>query len=147
MDDPTYREMLRHFTGKKSSRDLTLSQFRDVMDHMKSCGFVKRHTGHEFTGFAAKEKKWRDTLGSHRPDMATPAQLARIETDWDGMRWYWAKDGFGNYILSLRGFLKKIADVSDLRFLSFNQAHRTIDTIKAIKKRRPEDGERKAEIK
>ncbi|MBW2675719.1 MAG: hypothetical protein JRD89_20325, partial [Deltaproteobacteria bacterium] len=60
---------------------------------------------------------------------------ARIETDWNGMRWYWASDGFGNYQLSLRGFLKSQTGVADLRFLTFNKAHKTIEAIKAISRR------------
>jgi len=135
LDDETYREMLFSVAGVRTSKDLTLAGFQDVMRHLQTCGFVKDHAGHEFTGYAARLRKWQTAVGE-RPDMATPAQLARIETDWNLMRWYWAPEGFGNELLALRGFLKSICGVSDLRFLRFHQAHKCIEAIKAIGARR-----------
>ena len=135
IDDDDYRDKLQELTGVRSSQELTLQKFRIVMEEFQRMGFVKRPSRHEFTGYAARLKHWRDTAGT-RPGMATPEQLARIETDWDGMRWYWAPKGFGNYLLSLRGFLKSQTGVSDLRFLKFSQAHNTIEALKNIIKRR-----------
>ena len=135
LDDESYRAMLGSIAGVRSSTKLKTAKFREVMDHLKRYGFEKTHREHEFTGYAARLRHWQGTAGT-RPGMATPAQLARIETDWDGMRWYWAPEGFGNYDLSLRGFLKSQAGVSDLRFLTFAQAHNVIEAVKAISKRR-----------
>ena len=135
LDDDDYRAKLHELAGVRSSTKLTLPKYRVVLDEFQRMGFVKRPGRHEFTGYAARLKHWRDAAGT-RPRMATPEQLARIETDWDGMRWYWAPKGFGNYKLSLRGFLKSQTGVSDLCFLRFSQAHNTIEALKNIIKRR-----------
>lgn len=136
LDDATYRTMLQSIAGVKSSTDLTLLSFQAVMQHLADCGFKKTPGEHNYTGFAACKKKWEKLVGE-RPTMATPAQLARIETDWDMMRWYWTRpNGFGNKDIALRGILKKIVGVSDLRFLGFDQAGKTIEALKAICARR-----------
>jgi len=135
MDDDEKRDMLRDVAGVDSSKDLTLQKFRDVMSELERRGFKKRPGTHEQNGYTKALVKWRKQVGGRRPGMATPEQLARIETDWNGMRWYWASDGFGNYQLSLRGFLKSQTGVADLRFLTFNKAHKTIEAIKAISRR------------
>jgi hypothetical protein len=136
MDDGEKRDMLRDVAGVESSKDLTLPKFQAVMTELERRGFKKRPGTHERNGYLKALVKWKTQAGS-RPRMATPQQLARIETDWDGMRWYWARDGFGNYQLSLRGFLRSQAGVADLRFLTFSAAHKIIDAIKAIDKRGP----------
>jgi len=137
LDDAAYRAMLQSVAGVHSSSDLDLAGFQTVMRHLEDQGFKKNHAEHEFTGYAANLKKWQADVGDNRPDMATPAQLARIETDWDLMRWYWVKpDGFGNRDLSLRGFLARMAGgVTELRFLRFEAAHQIIEALKAIQNR------------
>ena len=136
MDDATYRAMLESVAGVKSSTALDLAGFREVMEHLKRCGFEKPHSDHEFTGYVTALKKWQFACGQRR-GMASPAQLARIETDWDLMRWYWVQpDGFGNKELALRGFLKRIGGTEDLRFLTFAQAGKCIEALKAIAARR-----------
>jgi len=134
MDDETRRAMLQSVAGVSSSRDLTPDKFRDVMAHLQECGFEKSHGTPEFTGFAAALRKWR-SLG-HRPNMGTPKQLARIETDWHLMNWYWATNGLGHEALALRGFLRSRYGVSDLRFLRFADAHNCIEALKAIQQRK-----------
>jgi hypothetical protein len=140
LDDETYREMLFNVAGVRSSVDLTLPKFQAVMMHLEECGFKKNHADHEFTGYMANLQKWKRTAGE-RPGMATPAQLARIETDWHLMPWFWSKDGFGNETLALRGFLKRCTGASDLMFLRFSQAHKTIEAIKSISTRSPNEKE------
>lgn len=135
-DEDTYRDMLESVAGVRSSMDLTLPKFQAVMTHLEACGFRKNHSDHEFTGYLANLEKWKRVAGE-RPGMATPAQLARIETDWLLMKWYWAPDGFGHAGMALRGFLKKSTGVSDLMFLKFSQAHKVIEVVKSISSRRP----------
>jgi len=135
-DDETYREMLKSVAGVRSAKDLNLDQFRGVMEHLESCGFKKNHAGHEFSGFRGALKKWERRVGAHRPGMATARQLARIETDWHLMPWYWSRNGFGNETLALRGFLSSRYGVSDLAFLKFQQAHNAIEALKAIQERK-----------
>jgi hypothetical protein len=137
LDDETYREMLKNVAGVESCRDLHQDEFELVIDHLRACGFRKEPGRHEYSGFVRYKMKWRDALGrSDRGNMATPAQLAAIETAWDKMKWYWAKDGFGNRELSLRGFLQARFKCSDLRFLDVVQAHNCIEALKAIQERR-----------
>ena len=134
LDDDTYREMLRNVAGVRSSVELSQSGFNAVMAHLQAAGFRKTHGAHEFSGYTARLKKWQ-VLGL-RPGMATPAQLARIETDWELMRWYWAPKGFANMELALRGFIGKVAGVTDLRFLSGKKAVQVITALKHTEARR-----------
>lgn len=135
MDDEAYRLMLESVAGVSSARDLDTEGMEKVMIHLKACGFRKVPGRHEHSGFVARKSAYRTELGE-RPGMATPGQLAAIESEWDAMQWYWAQGGFGNRDLALRGFLKKRFQASDLRFLSFTQAEKAIMAIKAIQKRR-----------
>jgi phage gp16-like protein len=139
MDDDTYREMLQSVAGVDSCTMLDQDGFELVLDHLRACGFKKEPGRHEYSGFIRHKMKWRDALGRRRSGhMATPAQLAAIETAWDAMKWYWAKDGFGNRELALRGFLQARFKTSDLRFLDFLQAHNCIEALKAMQERRQE---------
>ncbi|MBN1495919.1 MAG: regulatory protein GemA [Spirochaetes bacterium] len=141
LDDDDYRELLKMVAGVESSKELTADGFRAVMDEMKRRGFQKDHGTHEFTGFVVRQHHWEKEVGTHRPGMATPAQLARIETDWDFMKWYWTKpDGFGNCTLALRGFLNRVAGTPELRWLNFESAGKVIEALKSINKRRDKGG-------
>jgi len=137
LDEDTYREMLFSLVGVRSSLEMDQRGFDAVMKHLDERGFKKSHGVHEFTGFVAKKKKWDKDRGNLR-GMATTAQLARIETDWDLLRWYWAPKGFGNKDLALRAFLQRVAKVSDLRFLSFAGAVQVITTMKKIEAKKEE---------
>lgn len=134
MDEETYRTMLQNTAGVRSSLELTPGGFEAVMRHLATVGFAKTHGPHEFTGYTARLKKWQ-RLGI-RPGMASAAQLARIETDWELMRWYWAPKGFANAELALRGFVGKVAEVTDLRFLSGAKAVQVITAMKHTEARR-----------
>ena len=134
MDEETYRTMLQNVAGVRSSLDLTPGGFEAVMRHLATVGFAKKHGSHEFTGYTARLKKWQ-ALG-RRPGMASAAQLARIETDWELMRWYWAPKGFANMDAALRAFVGRVAGVNDLRFLNSAKAIQIITTIKHMEARR-----------
>ena len=137
LDDATYRDMLFNVAAVRSSCDLTQRGFEAVMKHLAERGFKKQHGTHEFTGYVSRKKKW-DKAKGNRAGMATTAQLALIETDWDMLRWYWAPKGFGNATLALRAFLQRTAKVSDLHFLSFKGAIQVITVIKKIEAKRKE---------
>jgi len=133
MDDETYRDMLESIAGVRSSLELSHNKFSAVMDHLERCGFyyVPRMQKIDYKKYL---EKWTKAAGE-RPHMATPAQLARIEKDWEGLSWYWMRGEKRDKDLALRGFVKRIAGVSDLRFLTFDQAGNVIEAIKAITKR------------
>lgn len=128
MDDDTYRDMLMNVAGVRSGKDLDDRTFSAVMAHLKSCGF-----DHVAGGFWQAKKKW-DVLGS-RPGMATPAQLARIETDWSGLRPYWEPKGFPTARAALQAFLRRVVRVEDLRFMSYDMAVQVITTMGKIRER------------
>lgn len=135
LDEATYRDMLFNVAGVRSSLEMSQRGFEAVMKHLAERGFVKTHGEHEFTGYTARKKKWDKDRGNLR-GMASTAQLARIETDWNMMRWYWAPKNFGNKDLALRAFLQRVAKASDLRFLSFAGAVQVITTMKKIEKKK-----------
>ena len=134
MDEETYRAMLQNVAGVRSSLNLTQGGFEAVMRHLETVGFAKTHGPHEFTGYTARLKKWK-SLG-RRPGMASAAQLARIETDWELMRWHWAPKGFANMEVALRAFVGRVAGINDLRFLDSAKAVQIITTIKHMESRR-----------
>jgi len=127
VDDDTYRAMLKSVAGVKSSKDLTDHNFDAVLKHLKACGAV-----HVSGGYWSAKKKW-DVLG-RRPGMGTAAQLARIETDWTAMKTYWEPKGFPTERAALNAFIKKIAKVDDLRFLTFDQATQILTVMEKINK-------------
>jgi hypothetical protein len=65
--------------------------------------------------------------------MATPAQLARIETDWSGLRPYWEPKGFPTAHAALTAFVRKVAQGEDLRFVTYDMAVQVITTMGKIK--------------
>ncbi len=42
MDDDTYRDMLENVTGQRTAKNLNTDQLKDVIDRMKSLGFIPR---------------------------------------------------------------------------------------------------------
>ncbi len=135
LDEGTYRDILQSVAGVRSSNDLGPRGFDAVMAHLDKCGFKKTHGAHEYAGYASRLKYWRTLVGD-RPGMATPEQLARLETDWDLMRWYWTPRGFANRELALRAFLRRVTKSEDLRFLPLTQAKQAITAMKKIEQRR-----------
>ena len=87
--------------------------------------------------------KWQ-ALGT-RPGMASPAQLALIDTIWDELAWYWNADGTGDRLKALHGFLARTCrGVETMRFVSFEEAGRVIEAMKAIASRKPGEVKREA---
>jgi len=128
MDDATYRTMLMSVAGVKSCKELTDTSFDAVMRHLRGCGFDQQSGGY----WAAK-KKW-DALG-HRSGMATAAQLARIETEWAEMSWYWEPKKFATSRLALKAFIRRVVKVDDLRFLSFDQAAQILTVLGKLQRK------------
>ena len=135
LDDDTYRDMLQSVAGVRSSNDLGPRDFDRVMQHLTERGFEKTYGAHDYAGYMTRLKYWQ-TLAGNRPGMATPAQIARLETDWDLLRWYWAPKGFANRELALRAFLRRVTKSEDLRFLTFSRAKQAITAMKKIEQRR-----------
>jgi hypothetical protein len=135
LDDETYRDMLQSVAGVRSSSDLSPGQFSAVMTHMEKCGFA--YVGKvEKTDFKKYLDKWANSVGE-RPDMATPAQLAKIEEAWEALPWYWMRGEKADKDRALRGFIRRLSRVADMRFLTFIQAGNIIEAIKMIAARGP----------
>jgi len=135
MDDETYRDMLQNVAGVRSSKYLSPAQFSVVMTHMEKCGFA--YVGKiQKTDFKKYLDKWANAVGE-RPEMATPAQLAKIEESWESLPWYWMRGEKQDKDRALRGFVRRLGHVADLRFLTFTQAGNIIEAIKMIAARGP----------
>lgn len=135
LDDETYRDLLQSVAGVRSSKDLSPGQFSLVMTRMEKCGFayVRKVQGTDFKKYL---DKWANAVGE-RPDMATPAQLAKIEEAWESLPWYWMRGEKADKDRALRGFIRRLSHVADLRFLTFTQAANIIEAIKMIAARGP----------
>ena len=132
--EDNYYDILLRCAGVSSSKQLDIGGFRAVMAYLERQGF-KAHSSKlkaqsKYKGYLDEWAK----LG-HRPGMATAAQLARIEADWDSLEWFWNKNGEGKRSAALRGFLKNRFGRSDLRMLTFADAHKAIEALKAIVRR------------
>lgn len=120
MDEETYRQMLSGFAGVQSSKELTTLQAdRLIVD-------MKRKAG--------QDTLTRHSAGRHeslqgRPGMATPAQLRKIEATWREVSR--AEDPAAR-AKALRGFLFRIARVSDLRFLDSKGASKIICALETM---------------
>jgi hypothetical protein len=130
MDDDTYRVMLGQFraaTGKpaESSKDLTRDQ-RDVL--LKRLEYVGEKIGRWQVRRDNRTKY--DELG-YRPGMAAPSKLRKIEGMWKDVSY---QKTTSDRERALRALLMRLYGVSDLRFLTDEQANKMLKTVSAMKK-------------
>ncbi|MDD3012639.1 MAG: regulatory protein GemA [Candidatus Gastranaerophilales bacterium] len=124
LDDELYREMLSKF-DISSSKDLSISDactFIDILE-VQAIGINKWQ----------KPKEKFDEL-SDRADMATPAQLRKIEAMWiDFLKMSYGKEVKGNTARkSLRKLLRRLYHISDLRFLERDKVSKVLKTIQSM---------------
>lgn len=89
---------------------------------------------------AVNEGRWTRVEGrkmkyeelGKRQGMATPKQLRMIEAMWAGVSKYRAAEQQSSRAAALRGFLKRIVGVDDLRFIEGRQARKVIEALKAM---------------
>lgn len=133
LDDDLYREMLLKF-GVSSSNDLSLKDACTLIDilEVQAIGINKYQ----------KQKVRFDEL-SNRAEMATPAQLRKIEAMWseflkitDGMRScqmpHEKEVKRSTARKSLRKLLRKLYHISDLRFLQREKVSKVLKTIETM---------------
>lgn len=123
MDDETYRAMLKEFGNVESSTALSFQQADALIDDLK-CK-------------AGQEPRQQRNANRHnnlegRPGMATPPQLRMIEAMWREVS---RAENPEDRALALRSIVKRIAKVSDLRFLDKEGAAKIINALEAMKKR------------
>jgi len=124
LDDELYREMLSRF-NVSSSKDLSIKDactFIDILE-VQTIGINKWH----------RPKQKFDEL-SDRADMATPAQLRKIEAMWiDFVKMTNGKEVKRNIArISLRKLLRRLYHISDLRFLERDKVSKVLKTIQSM---------------
>lgn len=124
-DDEIYREMLSKF-DVLSSKDLSLKDacsFIDILE-VQAIGINEWQ----------KPKEKYDEL-SDRAEMATPAQLRKIEAMWiDFLKMSQDKEVVKGSIArkSLRKLLRRLYHISDLRFLQRDKVSKVLKTIQSM---------------
>lgn len=116
MADDDYRAILRRLAGVESAKQLDMYGFDAVMETFRRLGFESTSP--------------RKPFGWDRPGMATNQQCRLIRALW--AEW---TDGQGTDA-SLGTWLDRSFAVSALRFLTAENAVKTITALKAMKRRR-----------
>lgn len=129
LSDERYRFILKEMAGVETSKDLDQTGFELVMKAMMALGFRSAFT---------------KTFYSHRPGMATPAQVSLIRALW---REYASRDGSES---ALNKWLERIFKVSALRFATEGQAEKAIRALRKMcrsaKTQAPRSGPAPADI-
>lgn len=126
LEDDLYRDILYRKFRVGSSKSLSDSQALVLIHHFKGLGWSPYAKA---SGDKVPPKKY-DDLGKRDVDMASPAQLRKIEAMWHDI--YRGNDETKH----LRQFLFNHFKVSDIRFLERKTAHDVIEALKSMQKRR-----------
>ena len=124
MTDDVYRTALEIKFGVKTSKALTMSQADKLIADWQEAAVLAG------TWLRGKEKyeSMKERLG-----MASPAQLRMVEA-------YWKEVSRAKTVKErearLRGFVMRIAKVSDLRFLDTDGVRKVVAALKAMKSRK-----------
>src|SRR3989344_140545 len=110
MSDENYRALLERVASVKSSKDLTVGKFGQVMDEFRRLGF-------ESTAVAEKRKQ-----STRDPGHVTPAQLLKMQRLWD--TWKGKPDTEG-----LRRWLQRKWKISSPQFLDADTSRRALDAL------------------
>ena len=125
MDDDTYRAILQRIGKKASSADLTIPELEKVLEHLKRSGFKVR----------SKSKS------APRPAQAKPSRPLAQDLESKKIRALWlflhelgaVKNPSEE---ALAAYVKRIAGVDALQWISGQQAERLIETMKKWAMRR-----------
>ena len=129
LSEERYRHILQQMADVESARDLDQTGFELVMKAMMALGFRSAFT---------------KTFFSHRPGMATPAQVSLIRSLWAE---YGTRDGSES---ALNKWLERSFKVSALRFATEEQAEKAIRALRKMnrsaKTQAPRTGHAPADI-
>ena len=117
LSEDDYRRILRERGGVASARDLDAAAFKRVVDHLERLGFVSTARRREL---------------ARRPDMASTAQLTKIDALWTAYT-----DGVGT-TLSLGKWLERTFKVSSARFLTREAGQKAITALNAMTAKKAE---------
>ena len=119
LDDDTYRSILLRFGGKESSSDLTVPKLEQVLEHLKRSGFKVRSKGKPAKPKAVKAKPSRP--------LALDAESKKIRALWLFLHELGAVKNPSEEALA--AYVKRIAGVDALQWISGEQAERRIETM------------------
>lgn len=119
LDDDTYRSILLRFGGKESSSDLTVPKLEQVLEHLKRSGFKVRSTG-KVTSVSKPARPSRA--------LAQDAESKKIRALWLFLHELGAVKNPSEEALA--AYVKRIAGVDALQWISGEQAERLIETMK-----------------
>lgn len=120
LDDDTYRSILLRFGRKESSSDLTVPELEQVLEHLKRSGFKVRSKGKPAKPKAVKAKPSRP--------LAQDAESKKIRALWLFLHELGAVNNPSEEALA--SYVKRIAGVDALQWISGEQAERLIETMK-----------------
>ena len=120
LDDDTYRSILQRFGRKESSSDLTVPELEQVLEHLKRSGFKVRSKGKPAKPKAVKAKPSRP--------LAQDAESKKIRALWLFLHELGAVNNPSEEALAT--YVKRIAGVDGLQWISGEQAERLIETMK-----------------
>lgn len=120
LDDETYRSILQRFGRKESSSDLTVPELEQVLEHLKRSGFKVRSKGKPAKPKAVKAKPSRP--------LAQDAESKKIRALWLFLHELGAVNNPSEEALA--SYVKRIAGVDALQWISGVQAERLIETMK-----------------
>ena len=120
LDDDTYRSILQRFGRKESSSDLTVPELEQVLEHLKRSGFKVRSKGKPAKPKAVKAKPSRP--------LAQDAESKKIRALWLFLHELGAVKNPSEEALAT--YVKRIAGVDALQWISGEQAERLIETMK-----------------
>jgi len=123
LDDETYRAMLTAIVGKESSADLDVPQLERVLAHMKRSGFTVRHKTR-----VDRPRDSRHTAGTLSRPIHQDAQSRKIRALWLSLRDMGAVRDASEAALGT--YVRRIARIDSLSWLSAEQASRVIETLK-----------------
>ena len=131
MDDDTYRAVLAGQFNATSSKNLTGEQAHDLLSDLehKAVAAGKWEKRDRYPASSSKNKEMRtryNDLETRRGNMASPAQLRKIEAQWAEVTRAQTPEESKR---ALRHFLERVVKVSDLRFLDAAGAGKVINGL------------------
>lgn len=121
MDDDTYRAILQRIGKKASSADLTIPELEKVLEHLKRSGFKVRSKS------KAAPKQKPEQAKPSRP-LAQDLESKKIRALWLFLHELGAVKNPSEEALAT--YVKRIAGVDALQWISGEQAERLIETMK-----------------
>lgn len=126
IDDDLYRDILWNRFNTRFSKELTNFQAGQLIEELEKIAIQKGV-------WKMSDFKRKHEALDGRPGFASVPQLALIESTWDRLSRMETKELKAK---ALRGFILKVAGVSDLRFLNKSGAGKVIIALRSMEKRK-----------